>query len=91
MLICWLLNLVQLGVAFVLLASSEKTLPSVYVLAAALGVVQLGYLLPIYRLLWRKGKRYASYGLVTAASASAIANAIIDYRLWGSAMFHFWR
>jgi len=91
MLICWLLNLVQLGVAFILLAGSEKTLPSVYVLAAALGLVQFGYVLPICRLLWRKGRRYAAHGLLTAASATALANAVIDYHLFGSAMFHFWR
>lgn len=91
MLICWFLNGVQLGVAFVLLASSEKTLPFVYVLTAALGVVQFGYVLPIYHLLRRKGRRYSAHGLLTAAAASALANAVIDYHLFGSAMFHFWR
>ena len=91
MLICWFLNVVQLGVAFVLLASTEKALPSVYVLAAALGLVQFGYVLPIYRLLWRKQRRYSAHGLLTAAFATALANAVIDYHLFGSAMFHFWR
>jgi hypothetical protein len=91
MLICWLLNLVQLGIAFVLLSSSEKTLPAVYVLSAGLGLVQFGYVIPIWRILSRKGKRYAGYGLLTAACSSLISTAVIDYYLFGNAMFHFWR
>ena len=54
MLVCWLLNVVQLGIAFVLLASSEKALSSVYVLTLALWLVQLGYVIPIYRILKRR-------------------------------------
>lgn len=90
-LICWFLNIVQLGIAFVLLASSEKMLPFVYVLTAALGLVQIGYAVPIYRLLKRKGKSRTAQGLLTAAILTAIANAGIDYYLFGSGMFHFWR
>lgn len=91
MLICWLLNIVQLGIAFVLLSSSEKTLPSVYVLTAALGVVQLGYVVPIYRLLRRKGRLHSARGLLTAVCLSIVANFLIDYHFWGSAIFRFWR
>jgi hypothetical protein len=91
MVVCWLLNLVQLGIAFVLLANSEKNLPAVYVLTTALGLVQLGYVLPIYYFLRRKGRRYAGYGLLTAAGSSLISTAVIDYHLFGNAMFHFWR
>jgi len=91
MLICWLLNVVQLGIAFVLLSSSEKMLPSVYVLTAALGVVQLGYIVPIYRLLRRKGRLHSARGLLTAACLTLVANLLIDYHFWGSAIFRFWR
>lgn len=90
-LICWFLNLVQLGIAFLLLASSEKTLPAVYVLTTALGLVQIGYAVPIYRLLRRKGKLRTAQGLLAAAVFTAIANAGIDYYLFGPGMFHFWR
>lgn len=90
-LICWFLNLVQLGIAFLLLASSEKTLPAVYVLTTALGLVQIGYAVPIYRLLRRKGKLHTAQGLLAAAVFTAIANAGIDYYLFGPGMFHFWR
>ena len=91
MLVCWLLNLVQLGIAFVLLANSEKALPAVYVLTTALGIVQLGYVVPIYHLLLRRGRRYSGYGLLTAACSSLLSNAVIDYHLFGTAMFHFLR
>lgn len=91
MLICWLLNVVQLGIAFVLLSSSEKMLPSVYVLTAALGVVQFGYIAPIYRLLRRKGRLHSARGLLTAACLSVVVNFFIDYHFWGNAIFRFWR
>lgn len=91
MMVCWLLNLVQLGIAFVLLSSSEKNLPAVYVLTTALGLVQLGYVVPIYHLLLRWRRRYAGYGLLTAACSSLLSNVVIDYHLFGNAMFHFWR
>jgi hypothetical protein len=90
-LICWFLNLVQLGVAFLLLASSEKTLPFVYVLTAALGLVQIGYAVPLYRLLRRKRRWHTAQGLLTAAVITAVVNAGIDYYFFGSSMFHFWR
>lgn len=90
-LICWFLNLVQLGIAFLLLATSEKALPSVYVLTTALGLVQIGYVVPIYRLLGRRGKPRTAQGLLTGAAISAIANAGIDYYLFGSSMLHVWR
>lgn len=91
MAVCWLLNLVQLGIAFVLLASSERNLPAVYVLTAALGLVQFGYVIPIYHVLLRRRRRFAGYGLLAAACSSFISNALIDYHLFGPAMFHFWR
>ena len=85
--ICWLLNLVQLAVALVLLASSDKLLATVYVLTTALGIVQIGYVVPISRLLWRKGRREAAYGVLAAAIVSALANAVIDI-LFGSRAHH---
>jgi hypothetical protein len=91
MLVCWLLNVVQLGIAFVLLASSEKALSSVYVLTLALWLVQFGYVIPIYRILKRKGRRHAAHGLVTAACISAIITVILDYEIFGAAAFKFWR
>ena len=85
-LICWLLNLVQLAIAFLLLASSERLIGPAYVTAVGLGVIQISYIVPIYRLLWRKGKRYVAGGLLAAALITAVANFVIDYRLFGSQM-----
>jgi len=91
MLICWLLNVVQLGIAFVLLASSEKTLSSVYVLTLALWLVQFGYVIPIYRVLKRKSRPHAAHGLLTAACISAVLTLLLDYKIFGAAAFKFWR
>jgi hypothetical protein len=90
MVVCWLLNVVQLGIAFVLLASSEKALSSVYVLTLAFWVVQFGYVVPIYRILMRKQRRKAAHGLLTAACISAVVTVILDYKLFGAAAFKFW-
>ena len=89
--ICWMLNLVQLGIAFLLLAGSEKMLPFVYVLLAALGLVQIGYVAPLYRLLRRKKRFHAAHGLLTAACCSLLVNAALDYHFFGLRMFSFWR
>ncbi|HKT52099.1 MAG TPA: hypothetical protein VJV96_17485 [Candidatus Angelobacter sp.] len=90
MLVCWLLNVVQLGIAFFLLASSEKSLASVYVLTLALWLVQFGYVVPIYRILKRKRRPYAAHGLLTAACISAVITVILDYKIFGAAAFKFW-
>lgn len=88
--ICWMFNLVQLGIAFVLLASSEKSLPFVYVLLSAMGLVQIGYIVPIYRQLRRRAKVHAARGLLVAACGTVIVNTILDYQFFGSRMFHSW-
>ncbi len=89
MLICWLLNFVELGIAFLLLATSEKMLPAVYVLAGAIGLVQIGYVIPVFRLLLRKGSPYAAGGLIAGACVTLIINAASDYRAFGPAMLPF--
>lgn len=89
--ICWMLNLVQLGIAFLLLARSEKALPLVYVLLTALGLVQVGYVAPLYRLLRRKSRFYAARGLLTAACGTLLINMALDYHFFGLRMFSFWR
>ncbi len=88
MLICWLLNVVQLGVAFVLLSSSEKLLPAVYTLSLALGLVQVGYVVPMWRYLRRKNRRDAATGLLMAAGISLCINLVVDYYFFGTGMFH---
>lgn len=88
MLTCWLLNVVQLGIAFVLLSSSEKLLPAVYTLSAALGLVQIGYVVPLWRYLRRKGRRDVAMGIIIAAGITLCINFVVDYHLFGPGMFH---
>jgi hypothetical protein len=74
MAICWLLNIAQLGVAWLLLVADVRMLPAYYVLVGAIGVVQVGYVAPIWRLLRRKGKPRTAKGLLLAAVLTLIAN-----------------
>ena len=74
MAICWLLNMAQLGVGWLLLVADVRMLPAYYVLVGAIGVVQVGYVVPIWRLLRRKGKPRTAKGLVLAAVLTALLN-----------------
>lgn len=91
MALCWLLNIAQLGIAFLLLVSGEKMLPVVYVMAGALGLVQVAYVVPLYRLLRRKGRKLTARGLVMAACATALVNFVAVYMIMGRSILHFWR
>jgi hypothetical protein len=74
MAICWLLNIAQLGIGWLLLVADVRMLPAYYVLVGAIGVVQVGYVAPIWRLLRRKGKPRTAKGLLLAAVLTLIAN-----------------
>ena len=88
MLLCWLLNLVQIGIAILLLAAADRYIASVYVLLAGLGLLQIAYVVPLYRLLRRKGKPRAATGLVIAASITALLNVACDWAAFGPSFFH---
>ena len=83
MLLCWLLNLVQIGIAILLLAAADRYIASVYVLLAGLGLLQIAYVVPLYRLLRRKGKPRAATGLIIAASITALLNVACDWAAFG--------
>ena len=72
MAICWLLNVAQLGIGWLLLVADVRMLPAYYVLIGAIGAVQVGYVVPIWRLLRRKGKPRTAKGLLIAASMTAV-------------------
>jgi len=83
--ICWLLNIAQLGIGWLLLVADVRLLPAVYVLIGAIGAVQVGYVVPIWRLLVRKGKPRAAKGLLVAAGITGLLNLavvamIVKYR-----------
>ena len=72
MAVCWLLNIAQLGVGWLLLIADVRMLPAYYVLVGAIGLVQVGYVVPIWRLLRRKGKPRTAQGLMIAAVLTLI-------------------
>ena len=76
MAICWLLNVAQLGVGWLLLVADVRMLPGYYVLVSAIGLVQVGYVVPLWRLLRRKGKPRTAKGLLLAALLTLIADVI---------------
>jgi hypothetical protein len=75
--ICWLLNVAQLGVGWLLLVADVRMLPAYYVLIGAIGLVQIGYVVPIWRLLRRKGKLRTAQGLAIAACVTLALNALL--------------
>jgi len=87
MAICWLLNVAQLGVGWLLLVADVRMLPAYYVLVGAVGVVQVGYVVPIWRLLRRKGKPRAAKGLLLAAGLTALMNIVIFWTIFTSPHF----
>ncbi len=76
MAICWLLNVAQLGVGWLLLVADVRMLPAYYVLVGAVGVVQVGYVIPIWRLLRRRGKPRTAKGMLLAAVLTALMNLV---------------
>ena|ERR1044071_1538011 len=74
MAICWLLNIAQLGVGWLLLVADIRMLAAYYVLVGAIGLVQVGYVVPLWRLLRRKAKPITAKGLLIAAILTLITN-----------------
>ena len=74
--ICWLLNTAQLGIGWLLLVLDDRYLLMIYVLIGAIGAVQVGYVVPIWRLLVRKGKPRAAKGLLMAAGVTVLINLV---------------
>ena len=72
--ICWLLNVAQLGIGWLLLVADVRMLPAFYVLIYAIGLVQVGYVVPLWRLLVRRGKPRTARGLLIAAGVTAGLN-----------------
>lgn len=77
MAICWLLNVAQLGVGWLLLVADVRMLPAYYVLVGAIGLVQVGYVVPVWRLLIRKGMPRTAKGALLAACVTLGLNAVL--------------
>ena len=79
MLICWALNVAQLGVTFWLFVLfGESFLSAAYTLIGGVGLLQIAYIVPLYRLLRRKNLPHAARGLALAACLTALLNAGFD-------------
>ena len=77
MAICWLLNIAQLGIGWLLLVADVRMLPFYYVLVGAIGIVQVGYAVPIWRLLQRKERPRTARGILIAAVLTAVLDVVI--------------
>lgn len=77
MAICWLLNVAQVCIGWLLLVADVRMLSTFYVLVGAVGIVQVGYVVPISHLLWRKSKRWTARGVLIAAAITALVNALM--------------
>ena len=73
--VCWLLNMVHLGIAYLLFVAGERTLPAVFVLVGAIGLLQIGYVAPVWFLVRRRGRRRMATGLSIAAGITLLLNA----------------
>jgi hypothetical protein len=82
MAICWLLNVAQLGVGWLLVVADVRMLPAYYVLVGAIGLVQVAYVVPIWHLLRRKGKPRTAKGVLLAAALTALMNAVIAWTIF---------
>lgn len=87
MAICWLLNVAQLGIGWLLLVADVRMLPAYYALIGAIGVVQVGYVVPLWRLLRRKGKPRTGKGVLLAAGLTALMNIVIVLVIYTSPRF----
>ncbi|HZU30882.1 MAG TPA: hypothetical protein VFB79_07185 [Candidatus Angelobacter sp.] len=77
MAVCWLLNITELGIGWLLLVIDVQLLAFIYVLVGAVGLVQIGYVAPIWRLLQRSGKPKTARGLLIAAAITLLLNVIV--------------
>lgn len=76
LLLCWLFNVVHFGIAALVFGfTGERYMEPVFVLVLSIGILQLVYIVPIFRLLKRRGKRATAKGLIIAASITALLNA----------------
>lgn len=71
---CWLLNVVHLGIAYFIFVESERMLSTVFVLVGAIGVLQVGYIAPLWYLFRSRGKRRMARGLMIASTITLLVN-----------------
>src|ERR1700756_3105154 len=76
LLLCWLLNMAQLGIAWLLFVYGEQMLPAVFVLVGALGLLQIGYVIPLWYIFRGGGRERMARGVGAAATFTLVANGV---------------
>jgi|SRR5215469_8600669 len=76
LLVCWLLNVTQLGIACLSFAFGERTLPAVVVLVGAIGLLQVGYVAPLWYVFRRRGAKKMAKGIALGAVFTLLLNAV---------------
>lgn len=67
----------HIGVAYLLFVSGDRMLPAVFVLVGAIGLLQMGYVVPLWYVLRRRGRKKMARGLAIAASITLLVNAVL--------------
>ncbi|HEY6252057.1 MAG TPA: hypothetical protein VI685_19035 [Candidatus Angelobacter sp.] len=76
LLVAWLLNVVQLGIACLLFALGERTLPAVVVMVGGIGLLQISYVVPLWYVFRRRGRKRMAKGILMGAVFTLLLNAI---------------
>ena len=76
LLVCWLLNVVQLGIAGLMFAYGEQTLPAVIMLIGGIGLLQIGYVVPLWYVFRRRGRRRMAKGMAIGGTFTLLVNAV---------------
>jgi len=75
LLLCWICNIVQVGLGFVLILASYPRVVVGIVIFGGVGLVQLAYVVPLCLHYKKLGQRNVVKGLIIAASITALLNA----------------
>lgn len=84
LIVCWLLNMAHIGIAYLVFISGERTLPAALVLVGAIGLLQIGYVAPIWYVLRRRKKKRMASGLAIAAGITLLLNTALWLDLYGN-------
>lgn len=77
LIVCWLLNVVELGIAWFLFVFGEQTLPAIFVLIGGIGLLQIGYVVPLWYVFRRRAKKRMAKGVLIAAIVTLLLNAVL--------------
>lgn len=75
LLVCWLLNVTQLGIAGLMFAYGDRTLPAVVVLVGGIGLLQIGYVVPLWYMFRRRGRIRMAKGIFFGSLFTLLVNA----------------